>query len=679
MVTLMTRQLSRLRIRTQIALIAVLGLVGIAAIGLTYGRSLMVLAQHEQFLEKVAAVDDAVTGLSTLMLQARRHEKDFLLRSSPEPAASHTRVMEQVRRHLDRLEQATRTADERSAAATLRRLTDDYATSFSRTVTLRTALGLTENDGSQKTLRQAVHAVEERLGQHDDPTLMVQMLMMRRHEKDFLARKDDKSVAAMTAQAAAFMTAIGASSLPAADKTAITGLMERYQSAFAAIVTDVRAVDASLKDLSAAYAAMEPVLQKLDDGIKADLRKAKDDMAMERTDATRIMVTVMLLTLAGFTIGAAVVARGIYQPISELTAVTLVLSRGDHSAVVPGRERGDEIGAMANAVQGFKEAAIAAEQAARDRAAEQESRLNAARRLESLVTGFNRRAEEMVGALENSAGTMREASENLAAVAEQSRSQATAVAVSTEQTSMNVQTVAASAEQMAASIAEITRQVSRSAAITQNAADKAGTTNGAILSLDEQARGIGDVVRLIADIASQTNLLALNATIEAARAGDAGKGFAVVASEVKTLATQTAKATDQISAQIAAMQTATQGAVTAIGDITTTITEINGISAAIAASVEEQDAATREIVRSIQHAATSTQEVLGNIQGRADRRIPHRHRRRAGAGGVRRPGTGNRRAGPLHRALRHRRAAGVVIGLTTESGRSGPRPPTRGR
>ncbi|MCW2246565.1 methyl-accepting chemotaxis protein [Azospirillum fermentarium] len=611
----MTRQLSRLRIRTQIALIAVLGLVGIAAIGLTYGRSLMILADHEQFLEKVTTLDNAVSGLSTLMLQARRHEKDFLLRNSQEPASNHARVMEQVRVHLDVLERSARTPAEQDAAATVHRLTGVYAASFTRMVTLRTALGLTENDGSQKALRQAVHAVEERLGRYDDPALMVQMLLMRRYEKDFLARKDDKSVTSMMAQAAPFTAAIGASSLPPADKSDIAGLMERYQSAFGAIVADIRAVETSLKDLSAAYAAMEPVLQKLEDGIKADLKEAKADMEMERASATRIMGTVMLLTLAGFAIGAAVVARGIYQPISDLTAVTLTLSRGDHSAVVPGRDRGDEIGAMANAVQGFKEAAIAAEQAARDRAAEQESRLNAARRLESLVTGFNRQAEEMVGALENSAGTMREASENLVAVAEQSRSQATAVAVSTEQTSMNVQTVAASAEQMAASIAEITRQVSRSAAITQNAADRAGTTNGAILSLDEQARGIGDVVRLIADIASQTNLLALNATIEAARAGDAGKGFAVVASEVKTLATQTAKATDQISAQIAAMQTATQGAVTAIGDITTTITEINGISAAIAASVEEQDAATREIVRSIQHAASSTQEVLSNIQG----------------------------------------------------------------
>ncbi len=611
----MAQFLSRLRIRTQIALIVVLGLVGIGTIGLTYVRSLMVLAEHERFLEKVATLDRAVSSLSTLMLQARRQEKDFLLRSSQEPASRHAAVIEEVRRQLDALEQAARTANERGEAGTVRRLADTYAASFVRTATLRGTLGLTENDGSQKDLRDAVHTMEERLKRYDAPHVMVAMLMMRRYEKDFLARKDDKSVASMAAQRTAFERAIGETAIPDTEKAEIAALMGRYQTAFAAIVTAVRAVEDSLKDLSSAYSAMEPVLDRLEQGIKTDLANAKADMDTERSDATRIMGTVMLLTLAGFVIGAAVVARGIYQPISDLTGTTLALSQGNHDAVVPGRGRGDEIGAMANAIQGFKEAAIAAEQAARERAKEQENRLNAARRLESLVTGFNRQAEQMVGSLQDSAGTMRTASESLAAVAEQSRTQATAVAASTEQTSQNVQTVAASAEQMAASITEITRQVSRSAAISQNAADKAGSTNGAILSLAEQARGIGDVVRLIADIASQTNLLALNATIEAARAGEMGKGFAVVASEVKALATQTAKATDEISSQIASMQAATQGAVTAIGDVTSTIHEINGIATAIAASVEEQDAATREIVRSIQHAACSTQEVLGNIQG----------------------------------------------------------------
>ena len=208
---------------------------------------------------------------------------------------------------------------------------------------------------------------------------------------------------------------------------------------------------------------------------------------------------------------------------------------------------------------------------------------------------------------------LQETAQSLSAMAEQATQQSGAVAAAAEQASANVQTVASAAEELSSSIEEVGRQVTESSKIAQNAAHETEKTNESVEELAEAADKIGEVVELISDIAAQTNLLALNATIEAARAGDAGKGFAVVANEVKSLASQTAKATGDISAQISAIQSATGNAVTAIKGIGETINQVNEIATAIASAVEEQGAATQEIARNVQEAATGTQEVSSNI------------------------------------------------------------------
>jgi len=221
--------------------------------------------------------------------------------------------------------------------------------------------------------------------------------------------------------------------------------------------------------------------------------------------------------------------------------------------------------------------------------------------------------KEVTGIVASASTEMQNTAQGLSATAEQTSQQASAVAAAAEQASANVQTVASAAEELSSSIEEVGRQVTESSNIAQGAAKEAEHTNESVEELAEAADKIGEVVELISDIAAQTNLLALNATIEAARAGDAGKGFAVVANEVKSLASQTAKATGDISAQISAIQSATGNAVTAIRGIAGTINQVNEIAGAIASAVEEQGAATQEIARNVQEAATGTQEVTANI------------------------------------------------------------------
>jgi methyl-accepting chemotaxis protein len=309
------------------------------------------------------------------------------------------------------------------------------------------------------------------------------------------------------------------------------------------------------------------------------------------------------------------IARGIVRPVRAITATMTKLATGDVRVTVP-IDRRDEIGDMARAVEVFKDHMIEAdrlrgEQDAMIRDAEAEKK----RFMGKMADDFESGVRAALDAVGSSATTMRTTSHGMSATAEETSRQATTVAAAAEQASANVQTVAAAAEELSSSVAEIGRQVTQSTTIAGQAVAEANRTNVSVRGLSEAAHKIGDVVKLISDIASQTNLLALNATIEAARAGDAGKGFAVVASEVKSLANQTAKATEEIAAQVAAMQGATNEAVEAIRSIGGTIGSINEIATTIASAVEEQGAATQEIARNVHEASQGTGQVSSNIVG----------------------------------------------------------------
>ncbi len=326
------------------------------------------------------------------------------------------------------------------------------------------------------------------------------------------------------------------------------------------------------------------------------------------------MIGAAILLVTG--LGAFAITRGVTNPLKTISERMRKLADGRLDTEIPFTDQKDEIGLMAATIQVFKENLNDSD---RLRAGQEEQKVrNEAERkrmMHDLANQFEATVKSVVSQVFSAATRMQENAQGLSSMAQESQAQATSVAASTEQTSVNVHTVSLSSEALAGSIGDITRQVNESAMIARRASEYAHTTNATIQTLADQARSIGDVVQLINSIASQTNLLALNATIEAARAGEAGKGFAVVASEVKNLANQTAKATEDISAQISAMQQATGGAVGAITEITNTIADINQIAGSVAAAIEEQNTATREIASNVQQATQGTQEISTNILG----------------------------------------------------------------
>jgi methyl-accepting chemotaxis protein len=352
---------------------------------------------------------------------------------------------------------------------------------------------------------------------------------------------------------------------------------------------------------------------RIDATVAAGKRSANTGVAIYLSARVWIGGLMALAVLFCLTSGLMIV-RGVSLPIGMIAQAMRRLAARDWVAI-PGVGRRDEIGAMAEAVQIFKDGMIEAERLRGEQEREQAHKEERQKAIEGYIVDFDRSVREALGTLASAASEMRATATSMSATAEETQRQSVVVASASEETSANVQTVASSSEEMSSSISEISRQVTQASQVAKQAVEEAHRTNRTVNTLADAAQKIGQVVQLIQDIASQTNLLALNATIEAARAGEAGKGFAVVASEVKSLANQTAKATEEIAAQIGSMQSVTGEAVTAIQGIGGTIGQINEISTAIAGAVEEQGAATREIARNTQEAARATQEVSANIVG----------------------------------------------------------------
>ena len=380
-----------------------------------------------------------------------------------------------------------------------------------------------------------------------------------------------------------------------------------------ATVNEARAIE-----LTGVGAQLNEALQKFSGQVHSYQNNLSEQRFSDQQSAISLTLTA---TIAGaalsllIAIGSAfVLSRGVAKPIVLLNGSMQSLAQGNLLTEVPVDERRDEVGQMAKTVLVFKESMQRNEEMRQAQEAEQRDRDQRAEHMMNLTRAFDERVKAMVEALAGSARGMEQTAVDLSKTAEVSAQESQTVAAAAQEAQAGVETVASASEELSASISEISRQVTNQATLAQTSVHAIETTTKSVAELSEASTKIGEVVRLINEIAEQTNLLALNATIEAARAGEAGKGFAVVASEVKNLANQTARATEEIGAQVGGIQATTKGTVDSIASVGAQVRQMNDISSAVAAAVEEQNAATQEISRNVQQASEGTKGVTHSIE-----------------------------------------------------------------
>lgn len=608
--------LGDIAISWRISFLIILGLITLLTtevISEVGNRDLTVSVEKEK---SFAEIERVILKADAGALMLRRREKDFLIRKDMKYWEKYQEDHAKTIALLQRVKDIPDAVPTIGSIDTIITKLEEHKIQFKKVVDLTNELGLNEKEGLQGSLRKAVHTVEEKLKEAKQDDLMVKMLMMRRHEKDFMLRGADKYLTRIETRRSEFDLLLANTSVDAKDQTLITSLMDTYQSEIKSFGSKSISLVPEVKQLSAIYKEMDEPLEVLHEFATDGLEDAKSNALIATETTEQILRITSIVAGLSFLFLGVLIMRSLTRPIRALTDATSNLAAGNMDVEVPAIDNKDEVGSMARALLIFKENQIEAEKQ-RIEQKESERQLVQQRLNERLAMAkkFEEKVGSIVQAVSSAAGNMKTNAEEMNQSSEKMTKMAGNVENAAELASTNVQTVATATEELSDSISEISQQVTQSSQVASSAVNEAEKTTEQVRGLADAADKIGEVINLISDIAEQTNLLALNATIEAARAGEAGKGFAVVASEVKNLASQTATATEEISTQVSGIQSATHEAVGAIGSISGTIGQINEIATAIASAVEEQSAATGEISSNVQQAHTGTQNVTTNIGG----------------------------------------------------------------
>lgn len=605
----------RFRIRTRINLLVLLSIFAVSALGITYIAGRAGTQASLESKNQYATLYRLGQAVEIGALQMRRSEKDFLLRRDTKYIDKYDKAVQSVDTALEQMSQLEASGVASESIQNLKSDVARHSQQFHTVSDLHIKIGLNEKEGLEGDLRKAVHNVEELLKTAEMDALTVKMLMMRRHEKDFMMRGAEKYVARIDKRREEFDAILKDSALTAELTSELSTLMDSYQSGFKAYAETAMILQPETKQLSKIFAEMQPDFAKIREVTTEgqNVANANFESTISNTDQTFLIASVSILAV-GIFLGL-LIGRSISRPINQLNDAMKALADGDTETDIPMLGVKTEFGEMAETVQFFKNASVERAALMSETQHEQEARADRQARVDGLIGTFRETVRGVLDAVNSENREMEASAGSLSSIASQTTAQADSVSNASLDASKNVEAVATAAETLSTSISEISRQVGQTRNIVEQATGATIETDAKIAGLADSADKIGEVILLIQGIAEQTNLLALNATIEAARAGEAGKGFAVVASEVKELATQTAKATEAISTQITDIQKETESSVDAIRGIAETMREVSSATEAISAAVEEQGTSTAEISENVRSAAAGSNGVSENIVG----------------------------------------------------------------